>query len=182
MGEIWTRGFDLTADDRSWFEPLVRTFEKPAFQFAQMMVQNRAAAEEIVQEAFARVWASPRTPREPDDFRRWLYRTLINLLRDHHRRQMLESKLRFWDHQPADPQEQAIRRSEDHALMAALRCLPLRERQAIYLHYYDEQPFAEIGRILEMQETAARVMVHRSLAKLRGRLKGRETMTGEVPA
>jgi RNA polymerase sigma-70 factor (ECF subfamily) len=172
----------VTADDRSWFEPLVRTFEKPAFQFAQMMIQDRAAAEEIVQEAFARVWASPRTPREPDDFRRWLYRTLINLLRDHHRRQMLESKLRFWDHQPADPQEEAMRRSEDQELMAAIRSLRLRERQAIYLHYYDEQPFAEIGRILEMQETAARVMVHRSLAKLRARLKGSETMTREVPA
>jgi len=35
-----------------------------------MLTNNRAIAEELVQEAFARVWASPQTPRAEPDFRR----------------------------------------------------------------------------------------------------------------
>ncbi len=52
------------ANDRSWFDPLARALERPAFQFTLMMTQDRTAAEEIVQEAFVRVFAS-RTRRRP---------------------------------------------------------------------------------------------------------------------
>jgi RNA polymerase sigma-70 factor (ECF subfamily) len=71
---------------RPWFEPLVRTFEGPALRFALMLVRDRAIAEEIVQEAFARVWASPKTPSEEVEFRRWLFRAISNLATDHVRR------------------------------------------------------------------------------------------------
>jgi RNA polymerase sigma-70 factor (ECF subfamily) len=97
-----------------------------------MLTGDRSIAEELVQEAFARVWASPRTPSAEADFRRWLYRAITNLARDYHRRRALESKLRFWAPPEIDPVEEVVHRGEDRDLLRAVLALPLKDRQAIY--------------------------------------------------
>jgi RNA polymerase sigma-70 factor (ECF subfamily) len=160
------------ANDRSWFEPLARALERPAFQFTLMMTQDRAGAEEIVQEALVRVFASPNTPSSQPEFKRWLYRAITNLVRDRHRRQMVETKLRIFSRPPPHPEDEVIRRAEDRELVTAFRSLNLRERVAVYLHYYEDQPFAEIGRGMNLREETARVLVHRALRKLRAHLEG----------
>ena len=180
-GKEHERGSDLDAADRSWFEPLARTLERPAYHFAVMLVQNRATAEELVQEAFARVWASPNTPSAEPDFRRWLYRAITNLARDHHRRRVLEAKLLFWNAPAIDPIDEVVHRAEDRELLRAMLALPFKDRQAIYLHYFDGLAFAEVGEVLGVSEVAARVRVHRALQGLRRRL-GPDSVAGEVPA
>jgi len=166
------------ANDRSWFEPLARALERPAFQFTLMMTQDRSSAEEIVQEAFARVFAASNTPSNQPEFKRWLYRAITNLVRDRHRRQMVEARLRVFSRPAPHPEAEVIRRADDRELLLAFRSLDLRERTAVYLHYYEDQPFAEIGRCINLRENAARVLVHRALRKLRARLEG--TLAHEV--
>ncbi len=78
-GEARSEGNVLKTADRLWFEPLVRSLGRPAAKFAYMMVHDIDIAQEIVQEAFARVWASPNTPSSEPEFRRYLYRTITNL-------------------------------------------------------------------------------------------------------
>jgi RNA polymerase sigma-70 factor (ECF subfamily) len=178
---IHERGLDLDAADRSWFEPLARTLERPAYHFAVMLVQNRATAEELVQEAFARVWASPNTPSAEPQFRRWLYRTITNLARDYHRRRLVEARLLFWNTPAVDPIDEVVHRAEDRELLRAVLAMPFKDRHAIYLHYFDGLTFAEVGEVLAVSEIAARVRVHRAVQKLRGRL-GPESVAREVPA
>jgi RNA polymerase sigma-70 factor (ECF subfamily) len=146
-----------------------------------MLVQNRATAEELVQEAFARVWASPNTPSAEPDFRRWLYRAITNLARDHHRRRVVEAKLLFWNPPLIDPLDEVVHRAEDRELLRAVLALPFKDRQAIYLHYFDGLTFAEVGEVLGVSEIAARVRVHRALQRLRGQL-GPDSVAREVPA
>ena len=146
-----------------------------------MLVQNRAIAEELVQEAFARVWASPNTPSAELDFRRWLYRAITNLARDYHRRRAVEGKLLFWNPPAVDPIDEVVRRAEDRELLRAVLALPFKDRQAIYLHYFDGLTFAEVGEVLDVSEIAARVRVHRALQRLRGQL-GTDSVAREVPA
>ena len=146
-----------------------------------MLVQNRATAEELVQEAFARVWASPNTPSAEPDFRRWLYRALTNLARDHHRRHLVEAKLVFWNPPAIDPIDEVVHRAEDRELLRGLLALPFKDRHAIYLHYFDGLTFSEVGNVLGVSEIAARVRVHRALERLRERL-GPDSVAREVPA
>jgi RNA polymerase sigma-70 factor (ECF subfamily) len=180
-GQERERGSDLDAADRSWFEPLARTLERPAYDFAVMLVQNRATAEELVQEAFARVWASPNTPSAEPNFRRWLYRAITNLARDYHRRRLVEAKLLFWNSPVIDPVDEVVHRAEDRELLRAVLALPFKDRHAIYLHYFDGLTFAEVSEVLGVSEVAARVRVHRALQRLRGRL-GPDSVAREVPA
>jgi RNA polymerase sigma-70 factor (ECF subfamily) len=134
----------------------------------------------LVQEAFARVWASPHTPSAEPDFRRWLYRAVTNLARDYHRRRLVEAKLLFWNPPAVDPIDEVVHRAEDRELLHAVLALPFKDRDAIYLHYFEGLTFAEVGEVLGMTEVAARVRVHRALQRLRGRL-GKNSVAGEVP-
>jgi RNA polymerase sigma-70 factor (ECF subfamily) len=146
-----------------------------------MLVQNRATAEELVQEAFAKVWASPNTPSAEPDFRRWLYRVITNLARDYHRRRLVESRLLFWNPAAVDPIEEVVRRAEDRELLRAVLALPFKDRHAIYLRYFEGLTFADVGEVLGVGEVTARVRVHRALQRLRGRL-GPDSVVREVPA
>lgn len=159
-----------TPNKRLWFEPLVFALERPALAFAMMLVRDRSTAEEIVQEAFARVWVSPKTPPEADEFRRWLYRAITNLANDHLRRQARFTRLRFWFAQPKTPMDVIDRWVEDQELVLALRRLSRREQLAVYLIYYEDQPFEDVDRFLKTRPGTARKMVSRALQKLRTQL------------
>lgn len=171
MGPESGRGANLNSNDRAWFEPLVSTLGRPALKFAYMQVQNIDVAEEIVQEGFARAWASPNTPRDQVEFRRWLYRIITNLVRDYFRDRQQAAALAPAALRSADPVGEAERRAIDESLASALRSLTLAERQAIYLRYFEDQSFAETARILRRPSVSLRVVVHRALGKLRRQLE-----------
>jgi RNA polymerase sigma factor (sigma-70 family) len=149
----------------------VYSLGRPALKFAYMLVQNIDIAEEITQEGFTRAWASPSTPSDPVEFRRWLYRIITTLANDYFRRQ------RQMAGNPApvplkpDPVATVEARSVDESLTAALRGLSLSERRALYLRYFEDQSFAEVARILGRPQVSVRVVVHRALGKLRKRLE-----------
>jgi RNA polymerase sigma-70 factor (ECF subfamily) len=156
---------------RAWIEPLVQSLARPAFEFAMGLTRDAALAEEIVQEAFVRLWQAKSTPREAPAFRSFLYKTVLNLVRDHRRRQSRWERLRFWLPAPTDPAEQAERRVGDAEVARALTVLSARERKAVYLRFFEDASYEEMARIMGARESTMRVLVHRALAKLRPRLK-----------
>lgn len=160
----------LQPAESSWIEPLVLALYRPAIQLATLLVRDYTLAQDIVQEAFVRVWLSPRTPREMHAFRPWLYRTVVNLARDHYRREGRWARLRFGRVASDDPMEVAETRESDVALGLAIRRLSRREQEAVYVRFFEEAPFDEVGRIIGVRTGTARVLVHRALAKLRRQL------------
>ena len=160
----------LQPAESSWIEPLVLALYRPAVQLATLLVRDYSVAQDIVQEAFVRVWLSPRTPREMSGFRPWLYRTVVNLARDHQRRQSRWARLRFGRAASADPMDVAEGREADALLGDAIRALSRREQEAVYVRFFEDAPFDEVGRIIGVRSGTARVLVHRALAKLRRRL------------
>jgi RNA polymerase sigma factor (sigma-70 family) len=101
------------------------------------------------------------------EFRRYLYRTIANLAHDHYRRRARRPTSEAPLPVVMNPIEVAEARSSDEAMKAALNILGLRERQAIYLRYFEDQSFAETARIMGARQVTVRVMVHRALGKLR---------------
>lgn len=134
-----------------------------------MQVRDIDIAQEIVQEAYAEAWASPKTPSAEAEFRRWLYRIIANLVTDYHRQRSRVPK-RLEPMAVADPLALVERRAGDPDLLEALQRLGLRERRALYLRYIEDLSFADTARILGMPVITVRVIVHRSLGKLRRRL------------
>jgi RNA polymerase sigma-70 factor, ECF subfamily len=157
----------LAAADRPWFEAHVRLLARPAYQFSLMLTQNPAIAEEVLQEAFTQLWASPGTPAELADFRRYLYRIVASRATDYHRRQALARRIRFFGPSSPDPMAEIERRVGDQEVGRLLRSLSPRERQVAYLYYFEDQPADEISRALGINPATVRVMLHRTVQKLR---------------
>lgn len=141
--------------------------ENNALGFAMTLVHDREQAEEIVQEAFANVWAARNTPQERAEFKRWLYKAILNLARDQARLRTRWSLLRWWAPAPNNPFDEVERRADDAALVDALRRLDARQLAAVHLRYFEDRSFAETAATLGVSENNARVIVHRALAKLR---------------
>jgi RNA polymerase sigma-70 factor, ECF subfamily len=135
-------------------------------KFAYIQVRNLELANDIVQEAFARIWASPRTPRPAPEFKRWLYRAISNLVKDHHRRERrrTEADARNLAAAPVDEVERWL---SGQVIMAAVQRLSLRDRQLIYLRYFEDQPLSECARLLGLHEVSVRVLIGRTLERLR---------------
>ena len=157
----------LTSADRPWFEAHVRLLARPAYQFSLMLTQNPAIAEEVLQEAFTQLWASPGTPSELAEFRRYLYRIVASRATDYHRRQALARRIRFFVPAAPDPMVEIERRVGDQEVGRLLRSLSPRERQVAYLYYFEDQPADEISRALGIKPATVRVLLHRTIQKLR---------------
>lgn len=157
---------------RAWIEPMVHSLARPAFLFAMGLTRDAALAEEIVQEAFVSLWQARSTPREQPAFRSFLYKTVLNLVRDHRRRQSRWERLRLWLPAPPDPVEEAERRVGDAEVARALTVLTPREREAVYLRFFEDASYEEMARIMGTGESTVRVLVHRALVKLRPQLHG----------
>jgi len=160
----------LSKSGVSWIEPLVEAFERPAFQLAVLLVEDPSTAQEIVQEAFVRVWESTRTPQEPSHFRPWLYKVILNLARDYHRKRVRWNRLRLLNPIPRDPQVEVERRMSVAAIERAMQHLNRRDREVLYLRFFEDATYAEVARILGSHEGATRVMLHRALERLRRQL------------
>ena len=157
----------LAAADRVWREAHVRLLARPAYQFSLMLTQNPAIAEEILQEGLTQLWATPTTPAELVEFRRYLYRVIASRATDYHRRQALARRIRFWAPAPPDPMLEIERRAGDQEMGRLLRSLSPRERQVAYLYYFEDQPVDEIGGALGIKPATVRVLLHRTIQKLR---------------
>lgn len=176
-GKARSKGNSLKTDDRSWFDPLVRSLGRPAWKYAFMLVHDVDVAQELVQEGFAKVWASVNTPAAEVEFRRYLYRTITNLAHNYRRQQMRAAMLSVAGPASVNPLDEVDRRAGDAALRTAVRTLSLREQQAVYLRYYEDRSFAETARIMGAPQVTVRVIVHRALGKLRRELDA--NLTGD---
>lgn len=120
----------------SWRLPLLR--------FIQRQLGNRDQAEDLVQESFARLAASPSQP-PPDKQRAYLYQITQNLIHDAGREQMargnpvsldtLQEDDMPTDH--ASPLAVASQRQRLARLDEALAELPERQREAFVLYRFD---------------------------------------------
>lgn len=152
--------------------------ENNALGFAMTLVHDREQAEELVQQAFANVWAASNTPQDKAEFKRWLYKAILNLARDQARHRTRWSLLRWLAPVPPNPFDEVERRADDAALVDALRQLDPRERSAVHLRYFEDRSFAETAVTLGVSENHARVIVHRALAKLRRTMASAASVRG----
>jgi RNA polymerase sigma-70 factor (ECF subfamily) len=75
----------VKAGDQSAFDYLVQKYRRPLVSFMYRMARNTAAAEDLAQEVFLRVYRSRQTYEASAKFTTWLYRIATNLAVNHAR-------------------------------------------------------------------------------------------------
>jgi RNA polymerase sigma-70 factor (ECF subfamily) len=165
-------------DRREAFESVVSTYETALLRYAARVVRDSAAAQDVVQETFLRLFRTWRDPLEPGpQIASWLYRVAHNCAVDHlrkeQRRQVLHLHHAGQSDEFAPPDRgSAFRVGEDaERAAAALKRLSLREQQLVILKVYEEKSYKEIGEITGLSTGNVGYILHHAMRKLAAELR-----------
>jgi RNA polymerase sigma-70 factor (ECF subfamily) len=158
-----------TAGDANSFAILIEPLLNPAYRLAAVMLADRSAAEDAVQEASIKAWRKLRQLRgDVGSLRPWFLSIVANECRMA-KRQRWWSVLRVAEPEQlgasADPSQDI---SSD--LQRALLKLSQEERLPLVLHFYLDLPLDEVARTLGLSPSAAKSRIYRSARKLRSDL------------
>ncbi len=158
-----------TEGDANSFAILIEPLLNPAYRLAAVMLADRSAAEDAVQEASIKAWRKLRQLRgDVGSLRSWFLSIVANECRMA-RRQRWWSVVKVADPQPlgavSDPSQET---SSD--LQRALLKLSPEERLPLVLHFYLDLPLDEVARTLGLSPSAAKSRIYRAARRLRSDL------------
>jgi RNA polymerase sigma-70 factor (ECF subfamily) len=146
-----------------------------AHRLATVMLRDRAAAEDAVQEAALKGWQKRDQLRGGTaGFRTWFLAIVANECR-------MARRTRWWQViRMADPPEPEVSPEDVVSGPGELREAVLRlspsDRAALFCFFYLDLPMVEVARVLGISRTAARSRVYRAAARLRPDLDPREEL------
>lgn len=175
--------------DIGGLEPLIARHQVAALRLAYLLVGERTAAEDVVQDSFLLAYQAIASFRTGSAFAPWFYRIVTNAARQRQRRPAIRHEISVdWrpysdedrgasqhatpaapaDRDPqADPALHAERLEERADVLRALARLTQKQREAVVLRYYIGCSDHELAAILGCHEGTARQRLHDGLAALR---------------
>lgn len=169
--------------DSAALETLYDRYASAVMGLAMKMLNERAAAEEVVQETFWRVWYGARSFRpEQSHFSAWMFRITRNLCIDRWRRWRVRPEValdisddyedRLPSTRPEDqPDEAAWVSARRTQIRQALAVLPQAQRKVIELAYFWGLTRQQISRVLDLPLGTVHTRARLALDKLRDALK-----------
>jgi RNA polymerase sigma-70 factor, ECF subfamily len=160
----------IAAADRVAFRTLLERHNRRMLALARHTVGSASEAEEIVQEAFVRVWQHAlRFDPQRSLFTTWMHRIVVNLCLDQLRRPRHASDegLAEPPHDAPDALGQALVRERRAAVHAAMRHLPVRQRAALVLFHFQELSARECSVAMDISDKAFESLLIRARAALR---------------
>ena len=176
----------VKAGDDSAFEYLMQKYRRPMVNFMFRMAHNNAAAEDLAQEVFLRVYRSRESYEASAKFTTWLYRIATNLAVNHARDTRHERPentvsldepdqesghtLDLPDRTPS-AEDAIVRRERVAAIRQRVQALPERQRIAVVMHKYQQMEYRQIADVLKLSESATKSLLFRAYETLREQLK-----------
>lgn len=142
------------------FEDLYRERYDPMVRLAYLLTSDRAAAEELVQDAFVKVHRQ--WDKGIEHPKAYLRTAVVNTCHSWSRRRRRER-----DHErrrlEAVPEPELVA----DEMWDQIRALPDRQRAAIVLRFYEDLPDEEIAAAIACRPPTVRTLIHRGLKALR---------------
>jgi len=142
-------------------------------RLATLLLDDPDLAEEAVQEAFVRTFAGWWRIRRQDRVEAYLRAAVVNQCRTRGRRRGREQlgNRRAWATvAEGSPSREIETAGEVLAVLGAVRELPMRQREAIVLHYYADLPEAQVARAMGCTVGTVKSQLSKARASLAARL------------
>lgn len=182
--EQWTVAlvYRLKEGDRQAFDELMEHFYLKLLRMAYLISGSHADSEDIVQETFVLCWVNRGRIREPEHFTRWLYRTMTREAWRVSKRSRKEQPVEevFGEDTPSGicVLDEVMEKSSRKELYNAIEGLPIKQRTAIVLYYYNDMSTKEIAGVMGCLEGTVKSRLHTARKNLKQRLADKQE-TGE---
>lgn len=147
------------------FLQIYKGYSRRVYNFVLWMTRSRAAADDIVQTTFIKLWKLPEFPEKSNEREAWLFTVAKNACMDHFRSHRRLSQLRS-DFTESTPSH-AVNGAEQREAWELLDDLSPEERSVVYLHIKMGYNYKEIGALIGLAENAVRVKAFRAFKRLR---------------
>jgi RNA polymerase sigma-70 factor (family 1) len=158
-------------------------------QFACSFLHDDAAAQDIVQDAFVRLWRHRTAVATGAPLRAWLFTAVRNLclnqLRDERTRALIQSDViaaaAIAPRALARPDQHMETREVRETLQRAIAALPARQRQALLLSRFNGLTHAEVADVMGCTARTVNNQLVRALERLRTSLGRTDIASGLTP-
>jgi RNA polymerase sigma-70 factor (ECF subfamily) len=174
--------------DKRAFAALFESNKDRVYSIALRFSGDRAAAMDIAQETFLKLWSHIKDFRGESNFEGWLYRIVSNACMDYQRRR---KRLTFVDtlldvltsnHETA--LQDLVREEMQHSVQRVVGKLPAEQRMAVVLRYTEDLSYEEIAEVMGCSRgtVASRLnRAHKTLERRLRHLRGRAVSDQGVP-
>ena len=136
---------------------------------ATAITGDRERGRDAVQDAFARAIAGCLAYRGDGPLEAWLWRAVTNAARN--QRRAGSSAVTVWTREDESGEELAAEGAEEAALRRHVATLPERQRLVLFLRYYADLSYAEIGEALGLRTGTVSATLAAAHRTLRARLQ-----------
>jgi len=168
----------IAAGDHEAFRDLVTAYQDIVVGTVARMLGNPAEAQDIAQQVFLRVWRNAKRYKPEAKFTTYLFTILRNLVFNETRRRARKKEVSSDEREddfhlqsegPADarPDAELLQSELQQAVDAAIAALPETQRLAVVLRRYEDMPYEEIARVLDLTVPAVKSLLFRARASLR---------------
>jgi RNA polymerase sigma-70 factor, ECF subfamily len=151
---------------RQWTD----AYQNQAWSLARYLLRDRAEAEDVVQEAFIRLWQH-RESLAPGRVKPWLLRVTRNLCLDRLRRRQPEESVEDQHLAGAEGPADGLQRSElGRTLEGAVMALDEPFRSLVMLRDIQQHSYEDVAAMTELSMPQVKTYLHRARKKLREQL------------
>lgn len=159
---ICIRKKDLINMTNAELEKAVELYRPTLIRLAYGCIGSCADSEDIVQDAFVKLYLRGRSFQSDEDMKAWLIRVTVNMCKNHVKSWRIGKRSEI-------PEDMADGNdfTEKTAVRELLDKLKPIYKAALYMYYYEGCSAAEIGKTLKISETAVTTRLQRGREALR---------------
>lgn len=164
----------LRQGDTAALAEIYERYKDRIYRTALAITRDPAAAEDILQECFIRLFTHADRLHTDEPIGPWLYRVAVNLSADwlSHRQRwfgLVNRLVERWT-APLRVEREVEERELQEKVQNAIRSLPLAQQVVVVLYYLEGLSLKEIAEILEVPEGTVKSRLHYAREALRERL------------
>lgn len=151
---------------QSFFREVYDSYSNDVFRYAMWLCGETAVAEDITSETFARAWAG-RSKIRTETVRAYLFTIARNIfLKQQAKNQRITDLTDTLASFQPNPEQSVTDQIALESIMRLLNEQPEIDRSAFLLRFVYEMSYAEIGRVLQISVSNAKVKIHRLRLKI----------------